>query len=72
MLKSFGTAFGTQCKHDALLGVTVLKLFVNTTREVIEATLLVNVSTKMVYHMVYPHIIKTDNYATITMCFQMM
>ena len=64
MLKSFGAAFGTQCKHDALLGVTVLQLFGNTTREVIEATLLVNVSTKMVY----PHIIKTDNYASITMC----
>ena len=52
----------------ALFGVTVLQLFGNTTREVIEATLLVNVSTKMVYHMVYPHIIKTDNYASITMC----
>ena len=68
MLKSFATAFGIQCKHDALFGVTVLQLFGNTTREVIEATLLVDVSTKMVYHMVYPHIIKTDNYASITMC----
>ena len=48
--------------------MTVLQLFGDTTREVIEATLLVNVSTKMVYHMVYPHIIKTDNYASITMC----
>ena len=48
--------------------MTVLQLFGNTTREVIEATLLVNVSTKMVYHMVYPHIIKMDSYDSITMC----
>ena len=68
MFESLSTAFGIQCKYDALLGVTVLQLFGNTTREVIEATLLVNVSTKMVYHMVYPHIIKTDNNASITMC----
>ena len=48
--------------------MTVLQLFRDALGEVIEATLLVNVSTKMVYHTVYPHIIKTDNYASITMC----
>ena len=68
MFESLSTAFGIQCKYDALLGMTVLQLFGNTTREVIEAMLLVNVSTKMVDHMVYPHIIKTDNYASTTMC----
>ena len=56
-----------RCKYGPLLGVTVLQLFGNTTREVKEATPLVNLSTKMVYHMVYPHTIKTDNYASITM-----
>ena len=68
MFECLGTASGIQSQHDALFGMTVLQLFGNTTREVIEATLLVNISTKMVYHMVYPHIIKTDNYASITMC----
>ena len=63
MFECLGTASGIQSQHDALLGLTVLQLFGNTTREVIKAALLVNVGTKMVYHMVYPHIIKTDNYA---------
>ena len=66
MFECLGMASGIQSQHDALLGVTVLQLFGNTTREVKEATLLVNLSTKMVYHMVYPDIIKTDNYASIT------
>ena len=68
MFECLSTASGVQRKHDALFGMTVLQLFGNTTREVIEATLLVNVSTKMVYHMVYPLKIKTDNNASITMC----
>ena len=68
MFDSLRTASGVQSEHDALLAMTVLQLLGNAFREVIEATLLVNVSIKMVYHMVYPHIIKTDNYASITMC----
>ena len=54
--------------YDALLGVTVQQLSGNTTKEVIEAMLLVNLSTKMVYHLVYPQIIKADNYISITKC----
>jgi hypothetical protein len=55
---SFGAASGVQSKHDALLAMTMLHLFRNTFREVIEAALLINVSTKLVYHMVYPHQLK--------------
>ena len=52
---SFGTTFGVQCKHDAPLAMTVLQLLGNAFREVIEATLLINIGAKLVYHLVYPH-----------------
>jgi hypothetical protein len=68
MSECFGTTTGVQSKHDALFSVAMLYFFGHTAREVIEATLLVNVSAKMVYHMVYPHPIKTNNNASITMC----
>jgi hypothetical protein len=55
MPECFGTASGVQRKHDALLRMAMLYFLWNTPREVEEATLLVNISTKMVYHMVYPH-----------------
>ena len=59
---------GIQSKHEALFTMAMLHFFWHTAKEVIEATLLVNVSAKMVYHIVYPHQIKTNNNASITMC----
>ena len=38
--------------------MTVLQLLGNAFREVIEATLLVNIGAKLVYHLVYPHQLK--------------
>ena len=68
MSECFGTATGVQSKHDALFSVLMLYLVGYTTREIIEATLLVNISAKLVYHMVYPHQIETNNNASITTC----
>ncbi len=53
MLECLYTAVDIQRPHNALFEVTVLQLLGNTPREVIEAMLLVNVSTKLVYQMVY-------------------
>ena len=55
-------------RNEPRLTMQWLYVLRHTAREVIEATLLVNVSAKMVYHMVYPHQIKTNNNASITMC----
>ena len=55
MSECFGTATGVQSKHDALSSMAILYFFRHTAREVIEATLLANISAKMVCHMVYPH-----------------
>ena len=66
--KFFGTASGVQSKHDALFSMAMLYFFWHTAREVIEATLLVNVSAEMVYHMVYPHLHRNNNNASITAC----
>ena len=55
VFESRGTASGVQRKHDELLRMALLHFLWRTLREVEEATLLVNISTKMVYHMVYPH-----------------
>ena len=46
----------------------LIQLFWNTPREIIEATLLINVLMKMVYHMVYPHLYRNNNNASITGC----
>jgi hypothetical protein len=40
------------------IAMAMLHFLRNTPREVIEATLLVKVSAKLVYHMVYPHQLK--------------
>ena len=68
VFERLGTAASVQRKHDALLTMQWLHILRHTPGELVKATLLVNVSTKMVYHMVYPHTIETDNYASITMC----
>ena len=64
----FGTARGIQSKHDALFSMAMSYFSRHTAREVIEATLLVNVSAKLIYYMVYPNPIKTNNNALVTMC----
>ena len=54
MLECLYTAFGFHRQRDALFGVIMLQLFWNTPKKVIEATLLANLSTKVIYHIVYP------------------
>ena len=51
MSECFGTTTGVQSKNDALFSVAMLYLFGYTTREIIEATLLVNISAKLVYQI---------------------
>ena len=45
-----------------------LHILWHTAREVVKAPLLVNICAEMIYHMVYPHPIKTKDNASITMC----
>ena len=40
----------------------------HTPGEVVKATLLVNIRAEMVYHMVYPHLHRNNNNASITAC----
>ncbi len=70
--KFFGTASGVQSKHDVPFSMAMLYFFWHTAREVIEATLLVKVSAKIVHHMVYSHQIQTNKNVSITMCKHMM
>ena len=68
MSECFGTATSVQRTHNALLSMAMLYFFGHMAREVIESTLLVNLSAEVVYQMVDPHQIKTNNNGKITMC----
>ena len=68
MLQSLGTAAIAQHKHDALLTMQWLYILWHKSSEVGKVTLLVNIRAEMVYHMVYPHLHRNNNNASITAC----
>ena len=68
VFESLGTATRVQRKHDALLTMQWLHFLRHTPGEVVKATLLVNIRAEMVYHMVYPHLHRNNNNASITAC----
>ena len=66
VFECLGTATSVQRKHDAPLTMQWLHFLRHTAREVVKATLLVNIRAEMVYHMVYPHLHRNNNNASIT------
>jgi hypothetical protein len=55
IFEGLGTAFSIKSQHYALLRMALLHFLWHTPREVEEATLLVKISTEIVFHMVYPN-----------------
>ena len=53
-------------RNEPLLTMQWLYVLRHTAREVVEATLLVNIRAEMVYHMVYPHLHRNINNDSIT------
>ena len=68
MSECFGTATSIKGKHDALLTMQWLYILWHTARELVKATLLVNIRAEMVYHMVYPHLHRNNKNDSITAC----
>ena len=64
VFESLGTAASVQRKHDALLTMQWLYVLQHTAREVVKATLLVNIRAEMVY----PHVHRNNNNDSITEC----